>query len=590
MEDASATNEIHEKGLAVSKGIAYGEAFVMLSKDLDTPVYEIKDADKPKEIERFQNAILKTREDIKQLKDELSDSIGESEISIFDAHLMVLEDVAVMQDTLDMFNSQHYNIEFCYVSVIKKFISAFEKIDDAFIKERICDLKDVSRRVVDNMLGRSADKVGVLSDPLILVSQDFTPSDFALIDKSKILAIVAEKGSQTSHTAIISRSLGIPCVVGIEHVAEKISTGMSLLVDGYNGNIVINPAKDTLRQYTEIESVHKEAQQVFDTSLPFESRSVDGKKFEIEINISNPSEIPDGAMRYCDGVGLFRTENFFLAHGSFPSEEEQFAAYKAAALAANGKPVAIRTIDLGGDKNFTLLKTASNEENPFMGYRAVRFCLDHKDIFAAQIRAILRASAFGNVRILIPMISSVREVERVRMIVDEQKDFLGSRGVHFDPNIKVGAMIEVPSAAITADIISEVCDFISIGTNDLIQYLLAVDRVNEMVAHLYEPMHPAVMRTLNMVVTAGVKAGIPVCVCGEIASDPVFAPLLFGMGVTEFSMSPKSVSEIKFLLRKIDTNSARQLRDEILSMKRSRHIISRLRSFHYEVMQKYALR
>lgn len=402
-------DEIAElRGLPVSKGIAYGEVFVMYPTEFETPIYEIKDSEKPAEIARFQNAIIKTRKDIEGLKCELAEKVGDSEAAIFDAQLMVLEDVAIMQDTLDMFKRENFNIEYSYSTVVSKFISAFERINDSFIRERICDLKDVSHRVISNMLGIKSSKIGAFSEPLILVSTDFTPSDFSLVDKSKILAIVTEKGSRTSHTAILSRSLGIPCIVGIEDVLDRISSGDLLLVDGYNGNIVINPTSEILRHYTEVESVHKEIQKVFDTSLPFASETPDGVKFKVEINISGAVDIPDGSMRYCDGIGLFRTENFFLENASFPDEDVQFDIYKSVALAANGKPLVIRTLDLGGDKNFRLLKEVSNEENPFMGYRAIRFCLDHKDIFLTQLRAILRASAFGKIRILLPMISSIR--------------------------------------------------------------------------------------------------------------------------------------------------------------------------------------
>ncbi len=581
------TEEKALKGLAVSKGIAYGEAFVMLKRDVETPVYEIRDADKPAEIKRFQDAIVKTRNEIQELKSKLVKDVGEAESAIFDAHLMVLEDVAIIQETLQTFEREHFNIEYCYSSVINKFISAFERIEDSFILERIADLRDVSRRVLDNLLGVEAPKIGTFSDPLILVSSDFAPSDFALVDKTKILAIVTEKGSQTSHTAILSRSLGIPCIVGIPNVEDEISSGMFMLVDGYKGSLILNPSAQILRHYTEVESVHREVQKIFDSSLPFPAETSDGVKFQVKINISSSEDIPDGAMNYCDGVGLFRTENFFLDCGTFPDEETQFAAYKKAVEKAGGKPVIIRTIDLGGDKNLNLMKLAGKEENPFMGYRAIRFCLDHKDIFMAQLRAILRASAYGKVKILLPMISSIREVERARIWIDEAKGELTALKKPFDSSVQVGAMIEVPSAAATADIIAEACDFISIGTNDLIQYLLAVDRVNDMVAYLYEPTHPAVIRTLNFVVEAAHKAKIPVGVCGELAADPVFVPLLLGMGVDEFSISPKSLSEIKFLLQKTSFEAAKNLRDEVLSIKRSRHVISRLRSFHYELMRLY---
>lgn len=575
------------KGLAVSKGVAHGEAFVMLHRELETPIYEIQDSDKPAEKKRFENAILKTRADILQLKAELSESVGETEAAIFDAHLLALEDVAIMQETLATFEREHFNIEYCYSSTVNKFINAFEKIDDAFIRERITDFKDVSRRLISNMLGIETAKIGKFTDPLILVSRDFAPSDFALVEKSKILAIVSERGSQTSHTAILSRSLGIPCIVGAVGVAESIQSGEFMLVDGYNGNIVVNPSSDTLRRYTEIESEQREIQKLFDTSLPFPSVTPDGMDFQIKLNISSAEDIPVGSMNYCDGVGLLRTENFFLDSGGFPDEDRQFEVYRDAAVAAMGKPVTIRTLDLGGDKNLNLMKMVNKEENPFMGYRAIRFCLDHKDIFSIQLKAILRASAYGKIRIMLPMINSIREVERSRQLIEQAKEELSSANIAFDKNIQIGAMIEVPSAALTADIICDACDFISIGTNDLIQYILAVDRVNDMVAHLYEPMHPAVVRVLDMVVSAARKAEIPVSVCGELAADPLFAPLLLGMGVSEFSMSPTSVNEIKFLLRKTTYEKARNLRNEILALKRSRHIVSRLRSFHYESMQPY---
>ncbi len=575
------------QGLAVSKGIAMGEAFVLLARDLKTPIYEIKDSDRPNERKRFQDAILKTKAEINKIRDELVSSIGESESAIIDAHLMVLEDVAIIDETMQFFESGNLNIEYCYMAVVDKFISAFEKIEDPIIKERITDLRDVSTRVLRNFLGVESVKIGQFSDAVILVSSDFTPSDFSLVDKSKLLGIVSGKGSPTCHTAILARSLGIPCVVGVEGVVDKIASGDPLLADGYNGKVFVNPRPQTLSAYNELESVHRENQIVFNSSLPSESKTADGQPFNVELNISDSSDISGNVMSYCDGVGLFRTEAFFLSSAAFPDETAQFQAYKAAVVAAAGKPIIIRTLDLGGDKTLSLMKEVYKEENPFMGCRAIRFCLDHSDIFLVQLRAILRASAFGKVKIMLPMICSVREVERARIFIDKAKDQLREAGENFDENIEVGVMIEIPSAALTVDIIAEACDFISIGTNDLVQYLLAVDRVNETVAHLYEPYHPAVIRMLDMIVSKARSMGIPVGICGEIAADPIFTPLLLGMGVTHFSMSQKSVGEIKFFLRKLTMPQAVALKDEILLMKRSRHIVNRLRSFHYESLRQY---
>ncbi len=575
------------QGLAVSKGIAMGEAFVLLDRELKAPIYEIKDSDRPNERKRFQDAILKTKAEINKIRDELVSSIGESEAAIIDAHLMVLEDVAIIDETMQFFESGNLNIEYCYMAVVDKFISAFEKIEDPIIKERITDLRDVSTRVLRNFLGVESVKIGQFSDAVILVSSDFTPSDFSLVDKSKLLGIVSGKGSPTCHTAILARSLGIPCVVGVEGVVDKIASGDPLLADGYNGKVFVNPLPQTLSAYNELESVHRENQIVFNSSLPSESETADGHPFNVELNISDASDISGNVMSYCDGVGLFRTEAFFLSSAAFPDENAQFQAYKAAVVAAAGKPIIIRTLDLGGDKTLSLMKEVYKEENPFMGCRAIRFCLDHPDIFLVQLRAILRASAFGKVKIMLPMICSVREVERARIFIDKAKDQLREAGESFDENIEVGVMIEIPSAALTVDIIADACDFISIGTNDLVQYLLAVDRVNETVAHLYEPYHPAVIRTLDMIVSKARAKGIPVGICGEIAADPIFTPLLLGMGVTHFSMSQKSVGEIKFFLRKLTMPQAVALKDEILLMKRSRHIVNRLRSFHYESLRQY---
>ena len=579
--------EVKLEGLGVSKGIAHGEAFVLLNRELQTPVYEIREADKPNEIKRFQDAVLKTRAEINNLKEALVASIGDAEAAIFDAHLMVLEDVAIMDETKSLFAQENFNIEYCYMTVVERFISAFEKIDDTFIKERIADLKDVSARLLGHLLGVESVKIGQFSDAMILVSSDFTPSDFALVDKSKILGIISEKGSATCHTAILSRSLGIPCVVGVKGVVDKISSGDILLTDGYDGNVFVNPQQETLRVYNELESVHKQNQQIFDSSLASPSETADAQKFNVELNISGANDIPEGAMRFSDGIGLFRTENYFLNCASFPDENSQFETYKSAVLAAQGKPIVIRTLDLGGDKNLVALKDFQKEENPFMGCRAIRFCLDHPEIFLTQLRAILRASAFGNVKILLPMICSIREVERARTFIEKAKEQLSEAGIAFNENIEVGVMIEIPSAALTVDIIADACDFISIGTNDLVQYLLAVDRVNESVAHLYEPYHPAVVRTLDMIVSTARKCGKPVCICGELAADPIFTPILFAMGVTHFSMSVTAVSEIKFLLRQLTMKQALELKNEVLAMKRSRHIVNRLRSFHYETLRRF---
>ncbi len=579
--------EVFLSGIGVSGGIARGRALLMYHSDIEVPAYEISEASRPSEIRRFEDALVKTRHQILSVKKEIQERVGESEAAIFDAHLLLLEDVAIIQETISLFRSGNLNIEYCYKKVVDKFITAFGEIDDPFIRERIADIRDVSHRVLGNLVGAVEDRSMGSGEPSILVSTDFAPSDFALISRDNILAIITEKGSKTSHTAIIARSLGVPCVVGLHDVSDKIKNGDEILVDGYDGKIIVNPNRENIDKYSQIEKFHRETRQVYDTSLPFISETRDGRRISISININSSADMPDNLMASCDGVGLFRTENLFLDSGHFLEEEQQYAAYSQAVRKALGKPVVIRTLDLGGDKNFHLLKMEHPEENPFMGYRAIRFCLDHEELFLKQLRAILRAGVYGPVKIMFPMISSLREIERARSLVDTAKDQLKASGIPYAQSVPVGAMIEVPSAAMIIDLLAPYCDFISIGTNDLIQYLIAVDRVNDKIASLYEPMHPAVLRVLNKIVADAAACKIPVSVCGEMASDPIFTSLLIGMGVTELSMSATLVSEIKFLVRKISYEKAVKLRDDVLTKTRAREIVSSLREFYYENMKEY---
>lgn len=574
-------------GLGVSNGTACGKAFVVIRSIGMVPMYQISASQFDGEIRRFEQAIMKARQDICYLKEELSQKIGGDEASIFDAHLLVLEDIAIINEVYAMMRAKSINIEACYKQVVERFVQAFDEIDDPFMKERVADIKDVSRRVLNNLMGHEEKSAFSLGEPVILVSTDFTPSDFAMVDKTKVLGIVTERGSMTSHTAILARSLRVPCIVGVKLDEAGIERDTQLLIDGYKGYIYKNPSQETLKKYTEIASIHREIEKIFDSSLPYEAETTDGHKVALCINISKASDIPLGTKNFTDGVGLFRTENFFMDKGDFPDEETQFEAYKEAAIRSNGKPLVIRTMDLGGDKTLPKVKEICQEENPFMGYRAIRFCLDRVDIFTQQLRAILRASAFGNVKVLYPMISGINELMRANDVLEQAKLALRNEGKPFDENIGVGIMIEVPSAAMIIDILAKRCNFLSIGTNDLIQYLLAVDRVNDHVAHLYNPGNPAVIRTLNKIIKDGKAAGLRVSVCGEIAADPLFALLLIGMGIDSLSMSLSAISEIKFLLRKVSFPDLQKLAEEALKQNRSRDALAILRHFRNELMKKY---
>lgn len=587
MSEKALENEQLFAGIGVSNGTAYGKVFVVAHTNAQIPEYNVSDSQIDGEIKRFEQALMKTRTDIVSLKEELAQKVGEKESSIFDAHLLVLEDVAIISETYSNLQDTKRNIEICYIEVVNRFLQAFEEIDDPFMRERIADIRDVSRRMINNLMGHEEKSSLNLGEPAILASKDFTPSDFAFVDKTKVLGIITEKGSLTSHTAILARSLRVPCIVGINIEETNLKSGDVILIDGYKGNLFVNPSGDTLKKYTEIANIRREIERIFDSSLPYPSETTDFHKVSLEFNIGSASDIKKGSMSYSDGIGLFRTEALFIDKGNFMDEDSQFEAYKAAIIKAEGKPVTIRTLDLGGDKTLAFKNEFGHEENPFMGYRAIRFCLDRVDIFTAQLKAILRAGVYGKVRILYPMISGINELVRANSVLEQAKLALKNEGIEYSSDIEIGTMIEVPSAAMIIDLIAKHCDFISIGTNDLIQYLLAVDRVNDHVAHLYNPANPAVIRMLDKIVSEGKKANLKVSVCGEIAADPIFAMLLIGMGVDSLSMASGALSEIKFMLRKASFEELRKLRNDALSQNCSRDILTILRRFRNAKMKEF---
>ncbi len=577
------------KGISVSNGVAQGCVFYIMHGDVDIAHYHILQDDIPIEISRFREALTKTRQDILSIKEKISERVSSKEASIFDAHLLVLEDVALIDETFSVLYDELYNIEYCYQVSVKKFVDAFNEMDDPYIRERVSDIIDVSRRVLNNMLGRETLRTYSLEEPKIIAGIDIAPSDFALLNKENILGIITEKGSQTSHTAIMARSMKVPCIVGLEGLVEKVKDNGFVLMDGYNGELVLDPTQEEIDSFAELELKYKRIEEVFNSSLPYPNELSSGESFELALNISDPAEINKDSSTVFDAVGLFRTENYFIDTGTFPTEDEQFYVYKQAALNAEGKDVIIRTLDIGGDKNFTMLNLANKEENPFMGYRAIRFCLDHEEIFLNQLRAILRASAFGNLSLMVPMISSPSELRKAKAVFEKAKEQLRDRGEDFNESIKFGIMIEVPSAAITADILASMCDFVSIGTNDLIQYMFAVDRVNEKVAYLYDPASPAIIRVLSKIVeyVRRVNSDIKISVCGEMASDPLFAPLLIGMGVDSLSMSATSIAHVKFLMRKLTKADLDNLVADVFKLDTSRAIVATLREFYYKATKDY---
>jgi phosphotransferase system enzyme I (PtsI) len=579
--DQTPKTEITVQGIAASQGIAYGQIFVYVRNDVEVPSYIVEVENRIEEVARFDRALVATRQQITKIKNEVEKNIGPEEAAIFDAHLMVLEDQALIGETIREFESSGRNIETCFNQVSARYIKAFAEIDDEYLRERAGDLKDVAQRVLQNLLGQAETSLSRLADQRIVVASDITPSDSASLDRTAALGLVTDSGSKTSHAVIVARSMKIPAVVGLRNLTSRVHNGDWAIVDGYDGVVILNPAESTLFRYGKI----LERKKSFETRLLDANRqpavTIDGVEVALMANIEKTEEVVKAKSYLAAGVGLYRTEFLFLNSARLPTEQEQFIAYKEVAEAMAPEPVIIRTLDLGGDKPMAgHADLFPKEDNPFMGFRAIRFCLEHVDIFKEQLRAILRASAYGKVRMMYPMISGVEELARANAVLRECMAELKSRGVAFDEALPVGAMIEIPSAASTADLLAKDCAFFSIGTNDLIQYLLAIDRVNDRIAHLYEPTHPAVLRTLKYVVDEAHKQGVPVSVCGEMAGDPVYAPLLLGLGVDGLSMSPAWLPSVKYLVRAMTMADARVLAAEALTLRSPKEIYARCDAFY----------
>lgn len=579
--DPRQKTEITVQGIAASEGIAYGQIFVYIQNDVEVPTYQVEPEKRIDEIARFDRALVTTRQQISKIKNEVEKNIGPEEAAIFDAHLMVLEDEALIGETIREFEGTGKNIETCFQKVSSRYVQAFSEIDDEYLRERAGDLRDVAQRVLQNLLGQAENALNRLADQRIVVATDITPSDSASLDRTAALGLVTDSGSKTSHAVIVARSMKVPAVVGVRNLTQRVKNGDWAIVDGYDGVVILNPSESTLFRYGKIQEQKKS----FEARLLEVNRqpavTLDGVTVSLMANIEKAEEVTKAKAYFADGIGLYRTEFLFLGAARMPGEQEQFVAYKSVVEAMAPQPVVIRTLDLGGDKPMAgKADLFPKENNPFMGFRAIRFCLEHQDIFKEQLRAILRASAFGKVKLMYPMISGTEELIRAKTALAEAMVELKGMGVAFDESLEVGAMIEIPSAATTADLLARECQFFSIGTNDLIQYLLAIDRVNDRIAHLYEPTHPAVVRTLKMIVDEAHREKLPVSVCGEMAGDPVFAPLLLGLGIDCLSMSPAWLPPVKYLVRSMTMADARALAAEALTLRSPKEIYARCDAFY----------
>ena len=568
-------------GIPASPGVMHGPVFRFLHDKVEVPHYTISNSDKESEFQRFKDALQETHSQISQIREGVAKNLGQKEAGIFDAHLLVLEDKAFIDDIELELGKSEDNVEQCLHRVSERYLEYFGKIEDEYLRERAVDLQDITRRLMMNLVGASGAGTALLDEPRILVSEDLTPSDTASLDRTQLMGIATESGGKTSHAVIMARASGVPAVVGLKQLTEKLSDQDTLLIDGFEGIAIINPEESTLFRYGKVKLRRKKIRDLLEEQAHLPAQTKDGSPVGIFVNADSTEELEKGLEYGCEGVGLLRTESIFLKKNSIPSEDEQFEEYRLIVERANPLPVTIRTLDLGGDK---ILGSSSreSEQNPFMGFRAIRYCLRNPAIFLDQLRAILRVSALGKVKLMFPMISGVGELIRAKEFLFTAKRQLRESGQDFDEDILVGCMIETPAAVTICDLIADEVDFLSVGTNDLVQYLLAVDRVNNEIAYLYEPHHPAVIRSIRHILQISNEKDTPVTICGEIAGDPHFLPLLLGMGVVSLSASAPLIPELKFFASRFETSESKELMDRILSFRRPSEVIQSLKNFYDE--------
>jgi phosphotransferase system enzyme I (PtsI) len=564
------------KGVGGSPGIVIGKAQPIDrgKADMFFTYRLIDEVEVSLEEERFKSAVKESKDQCLSVKKNIIRQNAKDVVYIIDAHLMILDDKMLIEETLNKIKEEKINAEWALEITLQKLRSVFKEIDDEYLSERRSDIDYVAKRILRNLVGKRHDSISGLKEKVIVVAHDLSPGDTAQMSKETIIGFVTDIGGKTSHTAIMARALEIPAVVGSERITQEVNIGDQLIVDGTTGIVIINPSKAILNEYLEKKRIYESLEKELFKYRDLPAQTIDGYRIKVVANIELVEEIPSVLEHGAEGIGLYRTEFLYLNRKELPSEEEHFKTYKRVIEQLHPCSTTIRTLDIGGDKFSSNLQLAK-EMNPALGLRAIRFCLKEVDIFKTQLKAILRASSFGKVKVMFPMISGVSEILQTKEILEEVKFELKAKGIPFDPDIEIGIMIEIPSAVTMADILAKEVDFFSIGTNDLIQYSLAIDRVNEHVGYLYEPLHPAVLRVIKHVVECGHNEGIRVGMCGEMAGEPIYIPILLGLHLDELSMNALSVLGVKEIVCAVTLKESKELLDNIMEFTTA----SEIRSF-----------
>ncbi|MGM0753581.1 MAG: phosphoenolpyruvate--protein phosphotransferase [Bacillota bacterium] len=559
------------KGIAASNGIAIAKAYRLVEPDLSFEKKSVDNAEK--EVSRFQEAIATSKSELEAIRDKARVDLGEDKAQIFEAHLLVLSDPELLTPIEDKVKSENVNAEFALKETADMFVSMFESMDNEYMKERAADIRDVTKRVLSHLLGVQIANPSMVTEEVIVIAEDLTPSDTAQLNREFVKGFTTDIGGRTSHSAIMARSMEIPAVVGTKSITSSVENGDMIIVDGLNGEVHINPTPEVIEEYKKEHARYEEQKAEWAKLVNEPTVSKDGEHVELAANIGTPKDLEGVINHGGEGVGLYRTEFLYMGRDELPSEDEQYEAYKAVLEGMEGKPVVVRTLDIGGDKELPYLNLPK-EMNPFLGYRAIRLCLDEQDIFRTQLRALLKASPFGNLKIMFPMISNLQEFREAKSILEEEKKALLENGTNVADHIEVGIMVEIPSTAVMADVFAKEVDFFSIGTNDLIQYTMAADRMNERVSYLYQPYNPAILRLVKMVIDAAHKEGKWAGMCGEMAGDEIAVPILLGLGLDEFSMSATSILRARSQIRQLNRSEMKELAEQALQLDTNDAVIS----------------